>query len=123
MSPNDQDSKQAQVIAIPVAGGLLSAHFGHCESFALFDVDTTDGQILNSRQLAPPGHQPGVLPRWLREQGTSLVIAGGMGQRAQAIFAQHGIDVVIGAPSDPPETLVRSYLDGALQSGENLCDH
>ncbi|NLF18973.1 MAG: ATPase, partial [Lentisphaerae bacterium] len=26
-------------LAIPIADGRLSLHFGHCESFALIDVD------------------------------------------------------------------------------------
>ena len=25
--------------AVPVSGGVLSPHFGHCEQFALIDVD------------------------------------------------------------------------------------
>ena len=34
-------------IAIPVTGGRLSAHFGHCERFALIDVDTAERKILS----------------------------------------------------------------------------
>jgi ATP-binding protein involved in chromosome partitioning len=123
MTLNEGSSNQTLVIAIPVAGGLLCPHFGHCESFFVFDVDPAAKEILNSRQLEPPAHQPGVLPRWLRDQGVGLVIAGGMGHRAQDIFTQHGIEVVVGAPGEPPEAIVRSYLDGSLRAGENLCDH
>lgn len=46
-----------------------------------------------------------------------------MGQRAQALFCQHGIDVIVGAPAETPETLVAAWLAGTLQSGENACDH
>jgi len=53
----------------------------------------------------------------------NLVITGGMGGRAQNIFAQQGIEVIVGAPADPPQSIVRSYLDGSLQPGENICDH
>ena len=123
MSSTEKDSKSALVIAIPLAGGQVCMHFGHCEQFALLDVDTASKEILNSRQLTPPVHQPGVLPRWLHDQGVNLVIAGGMGGRAQGIFAEHGIEVVVGAPAEPPESIVRSYLDGKLQPGENICDH
>ena len=52
-----------------------------------------------------------------------MIIAGGMGQRAQALFSEHGIEVVIGAPAETPENLVNSYLAGTLKSGENVCDH
>jgi ATP-binding protein involved in chromosome partitioning len=123
MSSTEKDSRSALVIAIPVADGRLCMHFGHCQQFALHDVDTASNEILNSRQLTPPVHQPGVLPRWLHDQGVKLVIAGGMGGRAQSIFSQHGIEVIVGAPAEPPEHIVRSYLDGKLQAGENICDH
>jgi ATP-binding protein involved in chromosome partitioning len=56
-------------------------------------------------------------------QGVKTVIAAGMGRRAQSIFAQHGIEVLLGAPAEPPEDVVRSYLDGSLRLGENVCDH
>ena len=123
MSSSEEDSNKVRVIAIPVVGGRLCMHFGHCEQFALLDVDTAGKEILNSRQLVPPAHQPGVLPHWLHDQGVNLVITGGMGRRAQDIFAQQGIEVVVGAPAEPPESIVRSYLDGNLQAGENICDH
>ena len=52
-----------------------------------------------------------------------LAIAGGMGQRAQQLFAQSGIQVLVGAPAGTPEELVAAYLDGSLKPGENTCDH
>jgi predicted Fe-Mo cluster-binding NifX family protein len=53
----------------------------------------------------------------------NVIIAGGMGQRAQGLFAQHGIQVVVGAPAETPERLVGEYLAGTLQVGDNICDH
>ena len=123
MSSTEKDSNSVRVIAIPVAGGRLCMHFGHCEQFTLLDVDTAGREILNSRQITSPPHQPGLLPRWLHEQGVNLVIASGMGGRAQGLFAEQGIEVIVGAPAEPPESLVRSYLNGTLQPGENVCDH
>lgn len=110
-------------IAIPVVEGKLSMHFGHCQEFALFDVDPAGKTVTGSERLEPPAHQPGVLPRWLAEKGANVIIAGGMGGRAQGLFTQSGIEVVVGAPSLPPEEIVQAYLDGALQTGENVCDH
>ncbi|MBN1343206.1 MAG: P-loop NTPase [Phycisphaerae bacterium] len=109
--------------AIPLANGQLCMHFGHCEEFAFVDVDRETKTIQNQTRIAPPEHEPGILPPWIKEQGADLVIAGGMGQRAQQIFAQHGVDVLVGAPAESPEALVQAYLDGSLQSGENVCDH
>ena len=43
--------------------------------------------------------------------------------RAQQLFAQNDIKVVYGAASLPAEELVRKYLAGKLETGENICDH
>jgi len=110
-------------IAIPVAQGRLSMHFGHCEQFALVEVNPEAKEVLATEMVAPPAHAPGVLPAWLHEQGADVIIAGGMGQRAQHLFMQNGIDVVVGAPSGTPAELVDAYLTGTLQTGENVCDH
>ena len=110
-------------IAIPLADGILSMHFGHCERFALIDVDQTEKKILKREDIEAPPHEPGLLPPWLAERGANVIIAGGMGQRAQNLFAQQGIQVVVGAPAESPENLVANFLAGTLQAGENICDH
>jgi predicted Fe-Mo cluster-binding NifX family protein len=107
--------------AIPIADGKLTAHFGHCKEFAMVEVE--DQNILRTEMLDPPPHEPGVLPRWLKEQGTNVVIAGGMGQRAIELFKQAGVQVFVGAPVEEPEKLVKSYLDETLVTGSNVCDH
>jgi ATP-binding protein involved in chromosome partitioning len=109
--------------AVPVTGGILSSHFGHCEHFALFDVDERSKKILKKELVASPGHQPGLLPEWLAEQGVSLVIAGGMGSRAQGLFQHNRIGVVIGILESEPEAAVLDYLNGKLATGPNICDH
>lgn len=110
------------LIALPTAEGKLCAHFGHCQAFALVSVGE-DKTILGVETEPPPPHQPGLLPKWLNEKSVDLVIAGGMGMRAQELFTRHGIEVLVGAPPDEPEKIVADYLDGALRTGANLCDH
>lgn len=110
-------------IAVPIANGLLAQHFGHCEKFTLIDVDPATKQITASAEVEAPEHQPGLLPPWLRERGVNLVIAGGMGARAHALFQAASIQVVTGAPAADATAIVRQYLDGTLVTGENACDH
>ena len=110
-------------IAMPLADGKLCAHFGHCEEFALIDVDTEGGSIVATDIAAAPAHQPGLLPRWLAEQGAGTIIAGGMGNRAQTLFSDQGISVIVGVAPEKPETLARQYLAGELSTGDILCDH
>ncbi len=73
--------------------------------------------------VTPPPHEPGLLPKWLSEMNVNMVIAGGMGQRAQQLFADNGIEVLCGAPTAMPEELVMQYLEGRLELGRNACDH
>jgi ATP-binding protein involved in chromosome partitioning len=108
-------------VAIPLAEGRLCNHFGHCEQFAVIRVK--EGLIDGKELHTPPPHEPGVLPRWLGDRGVNLIFAGGMGQRALSLFAEQGIKVITGSPSQEPEALVQRYLSGTLVSGPNVCDH
>jgi len=110
-------------IAIPVADGRLCMHFGHCDRFALVEVDETQQRVVGTSYLTPPPHEPGVLPQWLHQHGVRVVIAGGMGRRAMELFRVLGIRVIPGAPADSPEPLVAAFLSGTLQTGQNVCDH
>jgi ATP-binding protein involved in chromosome partitioning len=110
-------------IAIPVVGGRLAQHFGHCEKFAFVDVHPSTKETTGSTEVAAPEHTPGLLPPWLKERGVDLVIAGGMGPRAHALFEAASIEVLAGAPAETAATLVRQYLDGKLVTVENTCDH
>ncbi len=110
-------------IAIPVAEGKLCMHFGHCQQFALVDIDPEAKTIQQTRLLTPPPHEPGVFPKWLAEQGANLIIAGGMGSRAQSLFTEQGVAVLVGAAPGSPEEVVQEYLAGTLQTGANICDH
>ena len=107
--------------AIPLANGKLTAHFGHCQEFALVEVD--ENEIKKTETLVPPPHEPGVLPNWLHQLGADVIIAGGMGQRAVDLFGEKGIKVVTGAPALATEELVTSYLNNTLMTGANVCDH
>ena len=108
-------------IAIPVSEGRLSSHFGRCEQFALFNVE--DNAIKGRQDLDPPPHEPGAFPRWLKENGVSLVIAGGMGRRAQDFFRAAGVEIVSGAEPESPEVVLEQYLGGSLKTTENTCNN
>ena len=121
---NTERNKETPMrIAIPLAEGRLAMHFGHCAEFALIDVDTESKTITNEPADVPPPHEPGVLPKWLHDKGADIIIAGGMGSRAQKLFCDNGIQVIVGAPSAPARELVTAWMDGTLQTGDNVCQH
>lgn len=111
-------------IAIPLQQGNFSQHFGGADTFALFVVDEATRTVSGPELASPPDHNRGVFPVWLRQQGATHVLAGGMGHRAIDIFNHHGIEVILGVQGTEPRSLVDSYLDGTLQAtGEACTDH
>ena len=123
IKPLKEKEMKSLRIAVPTAEGRLCSHFGHCEQFALLDVDADNKTILKTTMLVPPPHEPGLLPTWLQEQGADVIIAGGMGSRAQELFLGKGIHVVTGASQEVPAKVVADYLAGVLKTGSNVCDH
>jgi len=110
-------------VAVPCEGELIASHFGHASSFLLFDADPEKKEITNRELADAPPHQPGLLPQWLAERGTNVVLAGGMGVRARDLFAERGIGVVLGVEAANPRSAVEAYLEGTLSAGANPCDH
>lgn len=107
-------------IAISTDGGSVSAHFGRCPTYTL--VDIADGKVLKREEIPNPGHSPGFLPGYLSQRGVEMIIAGGMGPRAQGLFAEKGIQTLIGVQG-PVDEVIDLYLQGRLRSGQDLCDH
>ena len=122
-NPSVSKESKAMKIAIPLVNGALSLHFGHCDQFAILDIADDGATITGRVDLTPPPHEPGVLPRWLGEQQVNVIIAGGMGQRAQQLFAR----TTSRSSSEPrpgtPEELATAYLQNTLATGANICDH
>ncbi len=108
-------------VAIPLENGILCSHFGHCQQFAIVDVE--NNKIVSTDLVTPPPHEPGLLPKWLGERGVTNIIAGGIGERAINLFKGQNIEVLAGAAPADNETLVNNWINGTLVSGKNSCDH
>ena len=107
-------------VAIATQNKEVAPHFGHCQEYTLYD--TAEGEITAKTVVPSPVHQPGLLPRFLGEQGVNCIIAGGMGPSAQDLFAQQKIFVVVGAQG-PVDDVIAAYLSGELELGESACHH
>ncbi len=107
-------------IAIATDRGRVSAHFGRCPSYTIVDIQ--GGNVAGREEIPNPGHSPGFLPGFLHEKGVETIIAGGMGPRAQALFAKKNIRTIIGA-AGPVDEAVGLFLRGELEPGPDLCDH
>lgn len=105
-------------IAVPSSGKRICEHFGHCENFNLFEAK--DGVILSEQSIPNPGHKPGFLPNFLADMGVTVIVAGGMGGGAVAIFEERGVQVVAGASGDA-RSAVERFLKGELKSTGEIC--
>ncbi|MGI6468057.1 MAG: NifB/NifX family molybdenum-iron cluster-binding protein [Syntrophomonadaceae bacterium] len=105
-------------IAVASENGMVAEHFGHCESFTIFDTEKS--KIIKSEIIPNPGHRPGFLPNFLYGKGVNVVISGGMGGGAIDIFNEKGIEVIVGARGDA-RTAVEQYLQGVLESTGSVC--
>ncbi len=109
-----------RIFAVPTVNKKLTAHFGHCQSFAVLKVE--NDKITSEDYLDPPEHQPGSYPAFLAGKGVNTIIAGGMGMMAQNLFKENNIEVFMGLDAVEPSKLVELYLQNKLENGDNLCD-
>lgn len=107
-------------IAIATEGARVSAHFGRCPAYTLLDIE--EGTVVSRTTLPNPGHQPGFLPKYLADMGIACIIAGGMGPRAQGLFAAQNITTITGVQGQVDE-VIDMYLRQELTAGEDLCGH
>ncbi len=108
-------------IAIPVENGKLCSHFGHCEQFALFDIE--NNMIVCKNSVKPPSQEPHLLPAWIAKKGVTDIIAGGIGQKTIVLFNAQRINVFIGAPVKSPKVLVNDFIFNKLVACANYYDH
>jgi len=102
--------------------GQISQHFGRCPYYLIVDVD--GDEIVKTDTIANPyytQHTPGMVPKFINEQGAHVMIAGGIGPRAIDLFASMGIEVVSGIAGNAGD-VVQSYLKGEV-SGVEECGH
>jgi len=105
-------------IAVASMKEMVTEHFGYCESFNIFEAENK--QIIKSETIPNPGHKPGFLPNYLNDMGVNVIISGGMGGAAVAIFNEKGIEVITGAKGSA-EAAANSYLQGELKSTGSVC--
>ena len=105
-------------IAVAAEGKYVSGHFGHCDGFIIYDINNK--KIADKSFLKNPGHRPGFLPVYLKDQDVDVTIAGGMGGKAQQLFKENGIEVIVGTQGSCDE-IVTLYLDGKLKSTGSVC--
>jgi len=109
-----------KIVAIPSShpGGLdamLGAHFGHCD---LYTLVTLEDKAITSVDVIPnvPHQQGGCMApvKYLADNGTQALIAGGMGFRPLMGFNQVGISVYFGGEARSVGEALQAFIDNEL---------
>lgn len=109
-------------IAIPInEDEMLESHFGQARLFAVYQVE--NDTITVKEILTPPPHAPGILPKWINENGATVLLASSMGERAKKILDYFNVEVFLGTPVLAADKLIEKFLAGKLEFDPQLCDH
>ena len=102
----------------------FSAHYGAATRIGCFQIDPATRAARAQETLLPLTPSPCAWPDWLRAEGVTTLLVGGMGPGARERCTALGIEVVPGVPaSDAAPALVAAYLDGTLTLSEHACRH
>lgn len=108
-------------IAVTYENGMVFQHFGHCQSFKLYEAE--NNEIKSERIVSAEGSGHGALAGFLFGNGVDVLICGGIGGGARAALAEAGIRLYPGA-SGNADDCVRALLDGTLRYDPNTqCSH
>jgi len=111
---------KSEIVAVACDGKNVSAHFGRCEGYVFLKIE--NGEITEKKFVKNPGHQPGFLPEFLKENGVKTLIAGGAGPKAVQFLESYGIKCILGITGNIDE-IISQYLKGELKPGESSCEH
>lgn len=107
-------------IAVTYENGEVFQHFGHTETFKVYEVE--DGKVISSQIIGSDGNGHEALAGLLANQRIDVLICGGIGGGAQAALSEQGIELCAGA-SGSADAAVEAYLRGELVNTGANCDH
>ena len=84
-------------LAVTYENGQVFQHFGHTENFKIYTVE--NGAIVSSQVVSTGGKGHGALGGFLRDQGVSALICGGIGGGARTALGNAGITLYPESPA------------------------
>lgn len=108
-------------IAAAYENGKIFQHFGHCESFKIYESDGKT--ITSSNVVSAAGSGHGALAVFLKQHGVDTLICGGIGAGARQALAAQGIRLYPGVTGDADESAA-ALLNGTLIfNPDTMCNH
>ncbi len=94
---------------------MISQHFGKAPYYIFVKVENGDTkEVLEYESPFLSGHSPGEVPEFVHNHGASVIISGGMGQRAVQNFENLGITPVVGV-SGRVADILSDFIKGKLK--------
>ena len=108
-------------IAVTYDNGEVFQHFGHTESFKIYEIE--NGKIVSSEVVGNGGFGHGSLAGYLKDMGVEALICGGIGGGARNMLGDAGIKVYPGAHGNA-DMQVEAFIKGSLNYDPNTeCHH
>ncbi len=108
-------------IAVTYDKGEVFQHFGHTETFKLYEI--SNGKVAASQVCSTQGNGHSALAGFLKAQGVDTLICGGIGGGARMALDEAGI-ALYGGVSGNADAAVDSLLNGRLQYNPDIvCNH
>ena len=107
-------------IAVTYDNGDVFQHFGHTESFKIYEIQ--DKKIVSSEVIGNGGFGHGSLAGYLKSLGVEALICGGIGGGARNMLGSEGITVYPGASGNADEN-VKAFIEGVLDYDPNTTCH
>ena len=108
-------------IAAAYENGQIFQHFGHTETFKIYD--TEDGKIVSSRIVPTLGNGHGALAGFLQLNNVEVLICGGIGGGAQMALANAGIKLYGGVKGNADAAVEALLADKLNFDPDAKCDH
>lgn len=108
-------------VAVTYENGDVFQHFGHTESFKIYDIE--NGSIVSERVVNTNGSGHGALAGFLMAADVDTLICGGIGGGAQMALREAGI-TFFGGVSGKADDAVKALVDGELEFNPDVrCNH
>ncbi|MBD7911578.1 NifB/NifX family molybdenum-iron cluster-binding protein [Clostridium cibarium] len=109
-------------IALPSRNNNIDDHFGHCEYFTVFTVNTETKEITASETVQSPsgcGCKSNIAST-LSNMGVKVMLAGNMGEGAVRVLNNSGIEVLRGCSGDVKAVALK-WLEGSIKDSGDFC--
>jgi len=104
-------------IAVTYENGNVFQHFGHTETFKIYDIE--NNSIKSEQTISTNGKGHGELVEFLSKNNVDILICGGIGGGAKAGIEEAGIKLY-GGVSGSADEAVKQLLAGTLNFDLNV---